>query len=93
MMPYVKEALAYIDRNKKGSEVISTYVYLDQDFSSGKSLEELESILKEDLKKVNKKLPSFKKIQHIYIKEEEFEKNSSKKIIRQKFLEEVSQIG
>ena len=93
MMPYVKEALVYIDRNKKGSEVISTYVYLDQDFSSGKSLEELESILKEDLKKVNKKLPSFKKIQHIYIKEEEFEKNSSKKIIRQKFLEEVSQIG
>ena len=79
MMPYVKESLVYIDKNKKGSEVISTYVYLDQDFSSGKSLEELESILKEDLKKVNKKLPSFKKIQHIYIKEEEFEKNSSKK--------------
>ena len=93
MMPYVKESLVYIDKNKKGSEVISTYVYLDQDFSSSKSLEELESILKEDLKKVNKKLPSFKKIQHIYIKEEEFEKNSSKKIIRQKFLEEVSQIG
>lgn len=93
MMPYVKESLVYIDKNKKGSEVISTYVYLDQDFSLGKSLEELESILKEDLKKVNKKLPSFKKIQHIYIKEEEFEKNSSKKIIRQKFLEEVSQIG
>ena len=93
MMPYVKESLVYIDKNKKGSEVIGTYVYLDQDFSSGKSLEELESILKEDLKKVNKKLPSFKKIQHIYIKEEEFEKNSSKKIIRQKFLEEVSQIG
>ena len=93
MMPYVKESLVYIEKNKKGSEVISTYVYLDQDFSSGKSLEELESILKEDLKKVNKKLPSFKKIQHIYIKEEEFEKNSSKKIIRQKFLEEVSQIG
>ena len=85
MMPYVKESLVYIDKNKKGSEVISTYVYLDQDFSSGKSLEELESILKEDLKKVNKKLPSFKKIQHIYIKEEEFEKKSSKKIIRQKF--------
>ena len=82
MMTYVKESLVYIDKNKKGSEVISTYVYLDQDFSSGKSLEELESILKEDLKKVNKKLPSFKKIQHIYIKEEEFEKNSSKKIIR-----------
>ena len=93
MMPYVKESLVYIDKNKKGSEVISTYVYLDQDFSSGKSLEELESILKEDLKKVNKKLPSFKKIQHIYIKEEQFEKNNSKKIIRQKFLEEVSQIG
>ena len=93
MMPYVKESLVYIDKNKKGSEVISTYVYLDQDFSSGKSLEELESILKEDLKRVNKKSPSFKKIQHIYIKEEEFEKNSSKKIIRQKFLEEVSQIG
>ena len=93
MMPYVKESLVYIDKNKKGSEVIGAYVYLDQDFSSGKSLDELDSILKEDLKKVNKKLPSFKKIQHIYIKEEEFEKNSSKKIIRQKFLEEVSQIG
>ena len=93
MMPYVKESLVYIDKNKKGSEVISTYVYLDKDFSSNKSSEELYSILKEDLKNVNKKLPSFKKIQHIYIKEEEFEKNSSKKIIRQKFLEEVSQIG
>ena len=93
MMPYVKESLVYIDKNKKGSEVISTYVYLDKDFSSNKSSEELYSILKEDLKNVNKKLPSFKKIQHIYIKEEEFEKNSSKKIIRKKFLEEVSQIG
>ena len=93
MMPYVKESLVYIDNNKKGGEVISSYVYLDKDFTMNKTPEELNVILKEDLKKVNKKLPSFKKIQHIYVKEEEFEKNSSKKIIRNKFLEEVSEIG
>ena len=56
-------------------------------------MEKVKKEIDEDLRKINNKLPLFKQIQKIYIKEEEFEKNTSKKIIRSKFLEEGNKIG
>jgi len=44
--------------------------------------DELEKIIRAEVKKANKKLSGYKKIQHFDIREEEFEKTTTKKIKR-----------
>ncbi|MBN2558721.1 MAG: AMP-binding protein [Clostridia bacterium] len=46
------------------------------------SLEEIKQIIGEEVKKINKKLPVFKRIKIFHIREEEFEKTTTKKIKR-----------
>lgn len=92
-MPYVQEAIVYTDINKKGSSIIIASVYLNDDYLQRNNIDDVENIIDMDLRKVNSILPSYKQIQKIYIRDEEFEKNTSKKIMRYKFLKEVSNIG
>ena len=92
-MPYVQEAIVYTQKNSKGTEVINAYVYLNNDYLKINNVHNPEIMLKNDLLKLNKDLPAFKQIQHIFIKPEEFEKNASKKIIRYKFLKEIVKNG
>ena len=92
-MPYVQEVVVYVDVNNKGTDVIVAAVYLDRDYIKKNSIEDIKEKIDEDLEKLNDKLPSFKQINHIFIKEEEFVKNTSRKIVRQKFLEEVKAVG
>ena len=44
--------------------------------------EELDKIIAAEVKKANKKLSNYKKIRHFDIREEEFEKTTTKKIKR-----------
>ena len=92
-MSYVKETLVYSVKNKNGSEIIVGAVYISKEYISMRGIENVRKDLEEDLRKINSKLPLFKQIQKIYIKEDEFEKNTSKKIMRAKFLEEGNKIG
>lgn len=92
-MSYVKETLVYSTKSKNGSEIIVGAVYISEEYISMRGIENVRKDIEEDLRKINSKLPLFKQIQKIYIKEEEFEKNTSKKIMRSKFLEEGNKIG
>ena len=80
-------------KNKNGSEINDGAVYISEEYISMRGIENVRKDLAEDLRKINSKLPLFKQIQKIYIKEDEFEKNTSKKIMRAKFLEEGNKIG
>ena len=90
---YVKETLVYSTKSKSGSDIIVASAYISKEYISIKGIENVKKDIEDDLRKINCKLPSFKQIQKIYIREEEFEKNTSKKIIRSKFLEGVDKVG
>ncbi len=74
-LEYVKECLV-VSRKKKNASVIVALVYM----------EEVNDKLDDDIKKINSTLPSYMNIDHTEIMECEFEKNSSKKIIRSKYV-------
>jgi long-chain acyl-CoA synthetase len=46
------------------------------------SMDEIKKIIGEEIKKINKKLPTFKRIRNFHIREDEFEKTTTKKIKR-----------
>ena len=67
-----------------GEVVITALVYPDYDKFEGKTKEEIKAAIEEVVDGVNKKLPTFKHIKEIEIRETEFEKNTSRKIMRYK---------
>ena len=71
-------------RKLDGVDTITAVIFPDYDLFKGKSEEEIKEAIKAEVAKVNRMLPSFKQIHHIEIKKTEFEKTSSKKIIRYK---------
>jgi len=75
---------AVIARKKEGGETITALVYPNFEKFEGKEFNEIEAILKEEVEKVNKLLPVYKQMTEIEVREIEFEKTSSKKIMRYK---------
>ena len=67
-----------------GEVVITALVYPDYDKFEGKSKEEIQAAIEAEVDTVNKKLPTFKHIKCVEIRETEFEKNTSRKIMRYK---------
>ena len=92
-IPYVEEAIVYAGINNMGGDVILAAVYLDDCYISKNNINNVSVRIKKDMKKLNRKLPGYKQIQNVFIREEEFEKNSSKKIMRYKFLEGAGNVG
>ena len=77
---------AVIARRKDGVENITALVFPNFEFEKfvGKEFKEIEAIIKEEIDKVNKQLPVYKQITEVEVREVEFEKTSSKKIMRYK---------
>ncbi len=67
-----------------GEVVITALVYPDYDRFGGKTTEEIRAAIEAEIDAVNKKLPTFKHIKNVEIRETEFEKNTSRKIMRYK---------
>lgn len=91
VISYIKEAVVYADEEGTG---IYAMCYLDPDFCQANGLDDVEAkheYLMKDIKKFNQKMPSFKRITDITIREAEFEKTSTKKIQRFKVLERRKQ--
>ena len=82
---YISECVVLGRKAEDGDEVaIWAIVYPNYDEFEGKSKEEIEETIKGEIDKVNKKLPIFKHIPNFEIRETEFEKTTSKKIMRYK---------
>ena len=72
---------------KSGDEndvVITALIYPDFDKLAGKTEEEVKAAIEAEVDEVNKKLPTFKHIKCVEIRDHEFEKTTSRKIIRYK---------
>ena len=90
-IPYIREDVA-IEAEKdilgKQRRIIKVIVYIDPKDFPDKTESELLEMAKQDIERVNRKLPSYKKIQDVALRLKEFEKNSTRKIIRAKVAEE-----
>ena len=72
---------------KSGDEndvVITALIYPNFDKLEGKTREEIQAAIEAEVDVVNKKLPTFKHIKCVEIRDTEFEKTTSRKIIRYK---------
>ncbi len=84
---FVQESMVFDDTGEKGDDtIICAAVKLDSEevaeMFPGASDEEVEKRLNEEIDKINKEQPLFKNIRKVIVKENEFEKNTSKKIKR-----------
>lgn len=83
--PLVCECVVVGRKDEKGEETsIAAIVYPDATQFEGKTPEEIKAAIEALVASVNKKLPSFKHITTVEIRDTEFEKNTSRKILRYK---------
>ena len=78
----IVESVVLGRKNEEGSVVLTAIVVPDYDFYKDKSPEEIEAKIKEDIRTMNKKLAAFKQVKTVEIREEPFEKTTSRKIKR-----------
>ncbi len=71
-------------KDENGDVLITALIYPDYEKFEGKTAEEIKAAIDAEVEEVNKKLPTFKHIGLCEIRETEFEKNTSRKILRYK---------
>ena len=86
-IPEIKECMVY-GKEEEGKEltisvkVIPNMEKIEEKYGNDLSDEKVHNIIWEEIKKVNKKLTSYKAIKHLEIKKDEFEKTTTMKIKR-----------
>ena len=82
-IPYVQEVVVRGKKNEIGQEVaLIAEVFLNKEKVEELKLENAEEKLKEDVSKVCRELPIYKRISNVEIREEEFAKTTTNKIKR-----------
>ncbi|NLO38897.1 MAG: AMP-binding protein [Ruminiclostridium sp.] len=85
---YIKESLVYgvdseeDEETKVCAQIVPNMEVIVEELGKFPLKDELEKIISAEVKKANKKLSGYKKIKHFDIREEEFEKTTTKKIKR-----------
>lgn len=83
--PLVAECVVVGRKNEAGDETsIAALIYPEYTQFEGKTPEEIKAAIDAVVADINKKLPQFKHIHEVEIRETEFEKNTSRKILRYK---------
>jgi long-chain acyl-CoA synthetase len=84
----VSECVVIGRKNEEDSVVVTALIYPDfakaEELGLGTDLNEIGSVIKEKIAELNRTLPSFKQVRGMEMRRTEFEKNTSKKIIRYK---------
>ena len=93
-LPYVQESLLYSKENSKGELTLGIKVAYDdtliKEKFGEKSKKEYKDLIWEDIKKINQKLPVFKRIKELIITTEPLEKTTTQKIKRFKEIEKIN---
>ena len=82
--PLIAECVVIGRKNEAGETAIWAICYPNYEKFEGATKEEIEAKIREEVDNVNKKLPIFKHIPNVEIRETEFEKTTSRKIMRYK---------
>ncbi|MBR5858744.1 MAG: AMP-binding protein [Clostridia bacterium] len=80
----IKECVVIGRENANGEVVITALIYPDYDMFKGCQENEIIDKMRAEVARINKMLPTFKQIRNIELKKTEFEKTTTKKIIRYK---------
>lgn len=90
-LPYAVETVAFEEKiiaaTGKETTIMAAAIYVNRDFLKGMSDEEIIAKTKADVADSNKGQPSYRKVQSVYVSFNEFEKNSTRKVIRQKVID------
>lgn len=90
-LPYAVETVAFeekiISATGKENTIMSAAIYVNRDFLKGMSDDEIIAKTKADVAESNKGQPAYRKVQNVYVSFNEFEKNSTRKVIRQKVID------
>ncbi|MBR2079599.1 MAG: AMP-binding protein, partial [Clostridia bacterium] len=91
---YAHEVVAFEQKKMIGEKeivVMAAAVYTEKsDHPENMSEEEIIKKVKADVAESNKGQPSYRKVQNVYVSFEEFPKNSTRKVIRQKVIDTYS---
>ena len=79
----IEDILAY-----EADDMLKVAIYPNYRLVETLQIEDVQAAMEEIVAKKNESLPSYKRILGVFVKEQPFEKTSSKKIIRSKFFEE-----
>ncbi len=84
----VAECVVIGRKNEDDNVVVTALIYPDfakaEEMGLGSDLNDIGGVIKEKIAELNRALPSFKQIRGLEMRRTEFEKNTSKKIIRYK---------
>jgi len=86
-LEYVHEVVVFEaekEINGRPQKIIAAAFQLSKEDFEGKTEEELYEMMNRDVSNVNKLLPAYKRVADIYVSTEEFEINSTRKVIRKK---------
>ena len=80
----ISEVVVYAgeSRTLKSKEVIVAEIFPDFDALRARGIEDINSYFDTEIKKVNSRMVSYKAVKMVKIRREEFEKNTSRKILR-----------
>lgn len=90
---YVHEVVAFEEKKEilgKENMVMAVAVYVSKDEFKDMSEEEIIKKVNDDISDANKGQPAYRKIQSVHVSFEEFEKNSTRKVIRQKVIDKYT---
>jgi long-chain acyl-CoA synthetase len=80
---YVEEVLVYCEGDRIDTDTnIIAEVYLDNEYIASNEIEDPKKQLEKDIEAINNTIPYYKNIKEIRIRENEFEKTTTKKIKR-----------
>ena len=90
-LPYAVETVAFeekiVSATGKDNMIMSAAIYVNREFLKDMSDDEIIAKTKADVAESNKGQPSYRKVQNVYVSFNEFEKNSTRKVIRQKVID------
>lgn len=80
----VIECVVYAGESKtqQNKEVIVAEIYPDFDALKEKGIRDVQGYFEEEIKKLNSRMVSYKAVKKVKIREQEFQKNTSRKILR-----------
>jgi long-chain acyl-CoA synthetase len=81
---YVKEVVVYsFPAKTSDQECINAKVFLDEEYLQGNETININEKLNMDIRRLNNRLPVYKRIQNVIVVDQEFEKTTTRKIKRQ----------
>ena len=78
----VEEVVVLARENESKDLTITALIVPNAEYFGEKAKDEIYAQIKAEVNEINKKLPSFKQIREIELREEKFERNTSRKIQR-----------